>query len=288
MSPAACWRARRISRAVSAMVSLTGPMRGGHGCPGRAGTGASPRGMPRSAPLTFFFFFSSSFSSPAGGGGGRVISPHSALRMATWRSWARAARAVCRQNAVPGAHLGLVPAEHVLSGFERFLAGPAPPGDRHEERHRGRLVFRSPAQVKRQVVRPGEQAADQQDVPRAGGGGQGPVRVPGSLGPVPARAPLKDRVPDGAFGLDHRAGRQGDTEIPGDDRDVGQARGLARPAQGAAAAIDFVKGRHRAGRPAVSRRSSWPMASCGLAARSSLPGMPAARRRARSFSTARA
>src|SRR5271166_2545614 len=143
---------------------------------------------------------------------------------------------------VPGPGLGLVPAEHVLPGFERLLAGPAPPGDRHEERHRGRLVFRSPAQVKRQVARPGEQAADQQDVPRAGGGGQGPVRVPGSLGPVPARAALEDRVLHRVRGLDHRAGRQGDAEVPRDDRDVGQARGLACPAQGAAAPIHFVKG----------------------------------------------
>jgi len=35
----------------------------------------------------------------AAGGGGRVISPCRAPRMAMWRSWARAARAVCRQVA---------------------------------------------------------------------------------------------------------------------------------------------------------------------------------------------
>ena len=96
MSPAACSRARRVSRAVSVMVSLTGPMRGGHGCPGRAGTGASPRGMPRSASAAFSFSF---FSSAPGGGGERVMSPHRALRMAAWRSWASAARAVWRQVA---------------------------------------------------------------------------------------------------------------------------------------------------------------------------------------------
>ena len=52
MSPAACCLARRSMRAVSAMVSLIAAMRGGQGCPPRAGTGASPSGMPRSEPLT--------------------------------------------------------------------------------------------------------------------------------------------------------------------------------------------------------------------------------------------
>ena len=272
MSPAVYCLARRIRRAVSATVSLRAPIPGGQGCPGRAGTGASPSGMPRSAssawppssrrpsscPLQ-----SSGASSwlPAAGAGERVMSPHSPLRMATSRSWARAARAVCRQIASQGAHLGLVPAEHVLSGLERFLAGPAPPGDPHEGRHRGRLVFRSPAQVKRQVARPGDQAADQQDVPRAGGGGQCPVREPGSLGPVPARAALEDRVLHRVRGLDHRARRQGDAEAPRDDRHVRQARGLARPAQGAAAPVHFVEGCPPGRQASLQQALRWPAAA---------------------------
>ena len=52
ISPAVAWAASRVSRAVSATDSLMAGMRGGHGCPPRAGTGASPRGMRRSASLT--------------------------------------------------------------------------------------------------------------------------------------------------------------------------------------------------------------------------------------------
>ena len=85
---------------------------GGQGCPGRRGTGASPRGMPGPALLACCFCWPPVLIAFSGaghpglragagtaGGGGRVMSPHSALRMAVSRSWASAARAVCREIA---------------------------------------------------------------------------------------------------------------------------------------------------------------------------------------------
>ena len=51
MSPAVYWVARCVSRAVSAMESLMAAMPGGQGCAPWSGTGASPRGMCRSASL---------------------------------------------------------------------------------------------------------------------------------------------------------------------------------------------------------------------------------------------
>jgi hypothetical protein len=117
---------------------------------------------------------------------------------------------------------------------------PPAAGDGDEERHGRRGALRGPAQVEGQIVRAGDQAADEQDVPRARGGGQRPVREPGALGPVPARAPLEDRVPDRLVRADDGPGRQGEAEVARDDRHVGQAAGLAEPAQLAAAAIDLV------------------------------------------------
>ena len=99
MSPAACCFARAASRAVSATDSRIGLIWRGQGCPPRAGTGASARGITRSASLAAVsprvpgagaLLFSQ-------GTGGRVMAPVRALRMAMFRSWARAARAVCRQ-----------------------------------------------------------------------------------------------------------------------------------------------------------------------------------------------
>ena len=211
------------------------------------------------------------------------MSPQSALRMAVSRSWARVARAVCRPIAsqVRAWHWSQPSTSFPVLNVCSTRHLPACDGD--EEPHRGRLVLRRPAQVKRQAARPGEQAADQQDVPRAGGGGQGPVRVPGALGPS-ARAPLEDRVLHRVRGLDHRAGGQGDAEVPRDDRDVGQACGLARPAQGAAAPVYLIEGCPPGWQAAFSRRSSWSSASCGLVLRSSPRGMPAARHRGRSAS----
>ena len=260
MSPAACCLARRSMRAVSAMVSLMAAMPGGQGCPLREGTGASPSGMRRSAPL-----MPSPLSRPVAvrGASGRVMSPHRWLRTAACRSWARAARAVCRQNRVPGAGLALVPAECVLPGLERLLLPATCARDGDEERHGRRGVFRRPAQVEGQVVRAGDQAADEQEVPRAAGGDQRPVREPGTLGPVPARSPLEDRVSDRLVSPDDGPGRQGDAEVAGDDRHVRQVPGLAEPAQLAAAAVYLVVRRPFRGQARTQQAASagrWPAA----------------------------
>ena len=95
-SPAAQSAARRLSRAVSAADSLISPSRRGRGWPGYAGTGASPRGMRRSASSTSASAWLVPVSAAAVTGG-RSMRPHRALRMAAWRSWASAASAVCRQ-----------------------------------------------------------------------------------------------------------------------------------------------------------------------------------------------
>ena len=142
-------------------------------------------------------------------------------------------------------------------------------------------ALRRPAQVEGQVVRAGDQAADQQEVPRAGGGDQRPVREPGALGrrsrtsgarrPRPSAASSAlITVPDG----------QGDPEVARDDRHVRQARWPRRP-RAARCCGRTPRRRPPTGRagPHSSSRSSWPMASCGLVLRSSSPGMPAARRR---------
>src|SRR5262249_57795946 len=76
---------------------------------------------------------------------------------------------------VPGAGLALVPSEHVLAGFERFLNRPAASRDGDEIRHGRGPARRCPAQVERQLVRAGDQPPDQQVLPGGGGGGQRPV-----------------------------------------------------------------------------------------------------------------
>ena len=131
---------------------------------------------------------------------------------------------------------------------------PPASGDGDEERHRRRGALRRPAQVERQVVRAGDQAADEQEVPRAAGGEQRPVREPGALGPVPARAPLEDGVFDRLVSADDGPGRQGDAEVAGHDRHIGQVPGLTEPAQLAAAAVYLVvrrpfRGQARAQQP---------------------------------------
>ena len=112
---------------------------------------------------------------------GRAMLPVSAPRMAAARSWARAASAVCRQIAVPGAGLGLVPAEHVLSGFERFLRRPAAPGDGDEIGHGRRPARRRPAQVEGELVRAGDQPPDQQVLARGWRWRSSPSRCSGGL-----------------------------------------------------------------------------------------------------------
>lgn len=86
MSPAACWRARRVSRAVPAMV----------------------------------IFFS---SSPALGRGGRGDVTAKRVADGGVAELGERGQGGVPADRVPGARLGLVPAGHVLSGLERFLAG---------------------------------------------------------------------------------------------------------------------------------------------------------------------
>src|SRR6266542_1628389 len=144
-------------------------------------------------------------------------------------------------DAVPGAGLRLVPAEDVLARFERFFYGPAAPGDGDEAGHGGRPARRRPGQVEGVAVRAGDQPPDQQALPADGGGGHRPVAVAGAFGPVPARAPLEDRVLDGLVSADRRAGRQGDLVVAWDDRHIRQPglRGLL--AELLAAAIDLIE-----------------------------------------------
>ena len=106
------------------------------------------------------------------GASGRLMSPHRWLRIAARRSWAKAARAVCRQDACqalawawPG--LGLVPAQQVLPGLERLLTRRTP-------YWRSSPRARSPGVLRRHV---------RGRVPRA----EGEDQVPAVLG-------LEDRV----------------------------------------------------------------------------------------------
>jgi len=78
-------------------------------------------------------------------------------------------------DAVPAPGLGLVSAEHVLARSERFLYRPAAPGDGDGIRHRGRSARRRPAQVERQLIRAGDQPADEQVLAFDRGRGHRPV-----------------------------------------------------------------------------------------------------------------
>jgi len=98
MSPAAYYLASPASRTVSAIDSLIRAMPGGQSWPPQTGTGASPRGISRSASLIASSSAVSLASCPLLVTEARkVMLPVSAPRMAAARSWARAARAVWRQ-----------------------------------------------------------------------------------------------------------------------------------------------------------------------------------------------
>ena len=58
------------------------------------------------------------------GAGGRVISPCRAPRMAMWPELREGGQGGVPADPVPCPGLGLVPAQHVLSRFERFLSQP--------------------------------------------------------------------------------------------------------------------------------------------------------------------
>ena len=103
------------------------------------------------------------------------------------------------------------------------------------------------------MVRAGDRAADQQEVPGAGGGYQRPVGVPGPLGAVSARTALEDRIPQGLLRLDHLPRGQGDPEVAGGDPDVRQTAFLACLAEPAAAGTDLIEGDPPGGHPHVQQ-----------------------------------
>ena len=185
ISPAACCLAKRSMRAVSAIVSLIAAMPGGQGCPLRALTCASPSGMRRSGPVILSSpSRPSSWLAPAGCREGDVAAQ--VVADGCPPQLCQGGQSGVPADAVPDAGLRLVPAEHVLPGFERFLRSAAP-GDGYEIGHGRGGAFRRPAQVEGQVVRAGDQVADEQEALRAAGGEQRPVREPGTLRSVPAR-----------------------------------------------------------------------------------------------------
>ena len=67
-----------------------------------------------------------------------------------------------------------------------FFCGPSLPGHRDQGRQRRRPALRHMAVVEGQVSVVGEAAADQQPVPRRGGGGPRPPVVPAALAAGPA------------------------------------------------------------------------------------------------------
>lgn len=85
----------------------------------------------------------------------------------------------------PAAGLALISSEHVLAGFEGLFHGPAASGDGDEAGHGHGPAVRSPAQAEGALVRAGDQAANDQVLPRDGSGGHRPAAVAGPLVPVP-------------------------------------------------------------------------------------------------------
>jgi hypothetical protein len=120
---------------------------------------------------------------------------------------------------------------------------PAPPGDGDEVGHRGRPALRRPAQVERVRVLLPVQAADQQELPRPGGGDHGPVAVTGALRPVPAGPVLEHGIVYHPVSTDGRSsGSDSDAVVAGDDHHVGERQFPARLPEQAAAPVDLVGG----------------------------------------------
>src|SRR6266702_6340308 len=91
--------------------------------------------------------------------------------------------------------LALVPAEGVLPRLESRLYGPPAAGDGDEIAHGRGPAFRRVAQVEGVLVLvPVREAADQQELPRVRGAGQGPVAVAGAFRAVPAGPLLEHGV----------------------------------------------------------------------------------------------
>ena len=145
--------------------------------------------------------------------------------------------------------------------------------------HGRRPALRRIAQIERVVPRPGDQPADQQEVPRAGGGGQRPVAEARSLGAGAAGAALEHRILHRLVRADHGPGWQGDEEVAREDAHVRQACLLARLAQLAAAGIHLIERGPATGSPAAASRLSWAAARSGLVVIARSSGIPAARRR---------
>src|SRR6266536_1775178 len=94
---------------------------------------------------------------------------------------------------MPQPHLVLIQARLPFSLLVAFFCGPSLPGHRDQGRQRRRPALRDMAVVEGQVSGVGEAAADQQPVPRRGGGDPRPPVVPAALAAGPARAGLPRR-----------------------------------------------------------------------------------------------
>ena len=272
-------------RAVSAADSPIGGMPGGQGWPPRAGSGAVA-GVDLQVSGAGGGLADGG-RGVAGGGrcGGEDVSAGERGLDGGGPQLGEGGQRGVPADRVPGAGLGLVPAEGILSGFESYFYWPAAACDGDEVGHGRGPAFRCPAQVERVLVLvPVREAADQQELPRVRGGDQRPVAVAGAFRPVPARPPLEHGVGDRLVSADDPVRREGDLVIAGDDDDVGQRqRPAARP------------GTRRSGRtprrrrptaprsPAAISRFTCAMASSGFVANASFSGIPAFARRGGSF-----
>ena len=199
-SPAACSAARRASRAVSATDSLIRPMRGGRGWPAPCGHGRVAERDPQVS--VGYVVGVAAMEAGAIGRAGSVWRRGAGLDSAAQgvadgdaAELSEGGQGGVPADGVPGAGLALVPAEHVLPGFEGFFCWPAAPGDGDEACHRGEDPGRRVAQIEGELVRAGQQPADEQEVPRARGSDHRPVADPGSLGPGAAGPALEDPRP---------------------------------------------------------------------------------------------
>jgi hypothetical protein len=118
---------------------------------------------------------------------------------------------------------------------------PAAPGDGDEVRHGRGPARRCPAQVKGELVRAGDQAADEQVLAFDGGGGHCPVAVAGAFGPVPAGPAFEHGILDGLISPDRGAGRHRDLVVARDNRHVRQPGPGCFLAQLLAAAIHLIE-----------------------------------------------
>jgi hypothetical protein len=138
---------------------------------------------------------------------------------------------------------------------------------------------RRPAQVEGELIRAGDQPADQQVLALDRRDGHRPVAVARAFRPVPARAPLEHGVRHGLISSGHRAGRQGNLVVTRDDRHVGEPGPGAFLRSSSLRPHTSSNAAHVTGSPAAVSRPSCCIASCGLVANCRSAGIPAARRR---------